>query len=131
MRVLLFRLRNVKKRKIVDVSFHISGRRHVTKKKSTSNHNCPSLIRHQGEVVLYLVSTSNHNSLHGLRRMPWLFYILFLHQTTTPSAPPGYRAGCFISCFYIKPQLECHSRYCDGVVLYLVSTSNHNRTWKT
>ncbi len=99
-------------------------------------------------VVLYLVSTSNHNLLRPWHIVRMLFYISFLHQTTT-----GWRASrgaqrlfyisflhqtttmlrrlpklssCFISRFYIKPQQAVDNMKSNEVVLYLVSTSNHN-----
>ena len=36
--------------------------------------------------------------------------------------------GCIISSFYIKPQQVAQLRLTLGVVLYLHSTSNHNRS---
>ena len=77
-----------------------------------------------------------------------LSYILFLHQTTTifcykecvtgclisyfyikpqlreSIAPSALR--CLISYFYIKPQLSSVSAKSNSVVLYPISTSNHN-----
>ena len=55
-----------------------------------------------------------------------LLYILILHQTTTILKIYNIWFCCFISWFYIKPQLQrC---YCSTsrVALYLDSTSNHN-----
>ena len=34
-------------------------------------------------IVLYRLSTSNHNSLRSVLQAVWLSYIVFLHQTTT------------------------------------------------
>ena len=75
-------------------------------------------------------------------------YIVFLHQTTTCSASRGITLHCLISSFYIKPQHLQHSYpravHClissfyikpqltfEGgfvviIVLYRLSTSNHN-----
>ena len=55
-----------------------------------------------------------------------LFYILFLHQTTTECLTLVQLRSCFISCFYIKPQHANFALQVYCVVLYLVSTSNHN-----
>ena len=55
-----------------------------------------------------------------------LSYILFLHQTTTYANDKVVMVGCLISCFYIKPQLPMIFSSIVVVVLYLVSTSNHN-----
>ena len=99
-------------------------------------------------VVLYLISTSNHNkTFQNLLQTP-LYYILFLHQTTTCHGTWRKHSCCIISYFYIKPQLllsatarrgRCIISYFyikpqlwhdvwlyDPVVLYLISTSNHN-----
>ena len=100
-------------------------------------------------VVLYLVSTSNHNYEWCNRCSRWCcliscFYIKPQLNTTLHKKA----VCCLISCFYIKPQLGRHSAvapnscliscfyikpqrgsctYMDrDVVLYLVSTSNHN-----
>ena len=95
---------------------------------STSNHNRTVTIGKLIAVVLYLVSTSNHNCMvfvtftfklfyilflhqtttsgNQVRKRAKLFYILFLHQTTTPSYFAPRPLSCFISCFYIKPQLH-------------------------
>ena len=55
-------------------------------------------------VVLYPLSTSNHNfvglQIYGI----WLSYILFLHQTTTLRGKDSLLPSCLISSFYIKPQ---------------------------
>ena len=77
-------------------------------------------------VVSYLDSTSNHN--YNLRDgdKRTLFHILILHQTTTLWQHHLGHDGCFISWFYIKPQLAEPSLYSSMVVSYLDSTSNHN-----
>ena len=56
-----------------------------------------------------------------------LYLIEILHQTTTQSTIDRNTAGCILSKFYIKPQLQM--RFFDDftVVSYRNSTSNHNR----
>ena len=100
------------------------------------------------EVVLYPYSTSNHNTLARLVCLLKLSYILILHQTTTATIEdlkssscfislfyikpqlvtsfPFYRSRCFISLFYIKPQHNSYTLVPISVVLYPYSTSNHN-----
>ena len=94
---------------------------------STSNHNFESLIMPVREVVLYPSSTSNHNHLPSHAWTWELFYILLLHQTTTKWSFDRLLDCCFISFFYIKPQLIFFFWRCKVVVLYPSSTSNHNR----
>ena len=93
---------------------------------STSNHNSPGMSSTRPIVVLYLCSTSNHN--HGRARMVGrgLSYIFVLHQTTTNRWFNRELARCLISLFYIKPQPADIYRAFLLVVLYLCSTSNHN-----
>ena len=103
-------------------------------------------------VVLYLHSTSNHNSTQWQPAINWLYYIFILHQTTTKSVHQCIwevlyyifilhqtttvpildflRSSCIISSFYIKPQLAYISYIMPIVVLYLHSTSNHNHRQK-
>ena len=50
---------------------------------STSNHNTLCSHHSKPEIVLYLFSTSNHNILMGWPIATRLSYISFLHQTTT------------------------------------------------
>ena len=50
---------------------------------STSNHNVISLFLAAMNVVFHFFSTSNHNSSTPLAFLPWLYFISFLHQTTT------------------------------------------------
>ena len=78
-------------------------------------------------VVSYLDSTSNHNSGSCCISGVTLFHILILHQTTTCRRIFRQMHGCFISWFYIKPQLHDTSIQKFQVVSYLDSTSNHNR----
>ena len=82
--------------------------------------------RWQTYVVSYLDSTSNHNFMTTSPRTWRLFHILILHQTTTLWQHHLGHDGCFISWFYIKPQLAEPSLYSSMVVSYLDSTSNHN-----
>ena len=121
-------------------------------------------------IVLYRLSTSNHNCKLYLTDTILLSYIVFLHQTTTLvctlillpyclissfyikpqliSTPFLYLKDCLISSFYIKPQLsvissstraDClissfyikpqhcsHNGVLKSIVLYRLSTSNHN-----
>ena len=56
-------------------------------------------------VALYLDSTSNHNMSANVNQSTPLLYILILHQTTTKSFVTFSFLRCFISWFYIKPQL--------------------------
>ena len=55
-------------------------------------------------IVLYRLSTSNHNQCWIIVFVIQLSYIVFLHQTTTVETTPMWRANCLISSFYIKPQ---------------------------
>ena len=101
-------------------------------------------------IVLYLFSTSNHNLKRKIAALSELSYISFLHQTTTGCHTSGSRGrlsyisflhqtttgwlsqsrsrNCLISLFYIKPQPLLRARYTRCIVLYLFSTSNHNRS---
>ena len=56
-----------------------------------------------------------------------LYYIFILHQTTTIHWLIYYQRSCIISSFYIKPQHTNITHCWSSVVLYLHSTSNHNR----
>ena len=76
--------------------------------------------------ALYLFSTSNHNLARCALRLEMLLYIFFLHQTTTVLAYTCHSSRCFISFFYIKPQLLGELLLLVPVALYLFSTSNHN-----
>ena len=77
-------------------------------------------------VVLFRLSTSNHN--HGAiwSNFIILSYIVFLHQTTTLLQLSRSPADCLISSFYIKPQRIIALCAPDSIVLYRLSTSNHN-----
>ena len=96
----------------------------------------------------YLISTSNHNILRSILMCARLLLISFLHQTTTHDRAGMNEYHCFLSHFYIKPQLRwlyVHgSSYCflshfyikpqhgqaekqhKFIASYLISTSNHN-----
>ena len=125
------------------------------------------------DIVLYRLSTSNHNHWTTLASLNLLSYIVFLHQTTTAASDVRWPYDCLISSFYIKPQLgswllvwvpyclissfyikpqpsctaplsvhHClissfyikpqrkgNSAETQWIVLYRLSTSNHNRWW--
>ena len=71
---------------------------------STSNHNCVCTLALMCLIVLYRLSTSNHNSDIAIHNIPKLSYIVFLHQTTTATSQSTTFQNCLISSFYIKPQ---------------------------
>ena len=71
---------------------------------STSNHNSYHTHNEHYYVVLYLHSTSNHNYFLELFFPMLLYYIFILHQTTTRVNTHEYSMCCIISSFYIKPQ---------------------------
>ncbi len=77
-------------------------------------------------VVLYSFSTSNHNKISRRFLLLKLFFIPFLHQTTTRKLCAHVEARCSLFLFYIKPQLRYLMVYAHRVVLYSFSTSNHN-----
>ena len=99
-------------------------------------------------IVLYRLSTSNHNLNSVKSTKNALSYIVFLHQTTTITAwgfsltilsyivflhqtTTGWLwwcvlRHCLISSFYIKPQPQDSQSICNIIVLYRLSTSNHN-----
>ena len=69
-------------------------------------------------VATFLVSTSNRNATTLLRSITRLLHFLFLHQTATWYSTFDPVTGCYISCFYIKPQ-PIHF-----ILLYLKEISN-------
>ena len=99
-------------------------------------------------IVLYRLSTSNHNRICLQTIYNILSYIVFLHQTTTAMLWRPLPSYCLISSFYIKPQLAARIRLSaynclissfyikpqlypvnysrQEIVLYRLSTSNHN-----
>ena len=77
-------------------------------------------------IASYLISTSNHNLPATLKESYQLLLISFLHQTTTGLIPPNKKKYCFLSHFYIKPQLSAVPAADDSIASYLISTSNHN-----
>ena len=79
-------------------------------------------------IVLYRLSTSNHNSITSASNRFKLSYIVFLHQTTTHSRETRAPSHCLISSFYIKPQHVMGITTLDCIVLYRLSTSNHNHS---
>ena len=72
---------------------------------STSNRNIEVGAQAGADVATFLVSTSNRNCLTFLNYTAKLLHFLFLHQTATVALCPILPVGCYISCFYIKPQL--------------------------
>ena len=115
---------------------------------STSNHNPTEGWESTSMIVLYCLSTSNHNFSVKETFAKVLSYIVFLHQTTTchahrsiikdclilsfyikPQHSPGTplcRLNCLILSFYIKPQPAGGRDNWSNIVLYCLSTSNHN-----
>ena len=55
-----------------------------------------------------------------------MLLISFLHQTTTFPKERVRRSNCFLSHFYIKPQLAGMTESQKVIASYLISTSNHN-----
>ena len=55
-----------------------------------------------------------------------LLHFLFLHQTATITCQFSAISCCYISCFYIKPQLFTAESGLQCVATFLVSTSNRN-----
>ena len=53
-------------------------------------------------------------------------YFVFLHQTTTNAVNKPKLCNCLISSFYFKPQLFSYNLAHLHIVLYRLSTSNHN-----
>ena len=73
-------------------------------------------------VFLHQTTTRRFNQLTKVV----LSYIVFLHQTTTLDVRRLDRVDCLISSFYIKPQLSERTINFKFIVLYRLSTSNHN-----
>ena len=87
----------------------------------------PILVEFIGIIVAtFLVSTSNRNLLVFPFQLLQLLHFLFLHQTATESMLFLNMAGCYISCFYIKPQRNVYYSPEFSVATFLVSTSNRN-----
>ena len=72
---------------------------------STSNHNPVFIVSEESTIASYLISTSNHNRYWGYKTKLELLLISFLHQTTTLCSGGFSSIHCFLSHFYIKPQL--------------------------
>ena len=93
---------------------------------STSNHNCTAITLSSFLlsyiVFLHQTTTLSFGYSCGLK----LSYIVFLHQTTTCDQPQCRQRNCLISSFYIKPQLSVKDDMPYNIVLYRLSTSNHN-----
>ena len=90
---------------------------------STSNHNAQISGDARVYVVSYLYSTSNHNCFRLFPLRYELFLIFILHQTTTPPLVFQILLSCFLSLFYIKPQLDllyCQIRHCCFLSLFYI-----------
>ena len=96
---------------------------------STSNHNSALSVVALQRIVLYFFSTSNHNKDLFINLCAELSYTSFLHQTTTKSSSTCPHTHCLILLFYIKPQQVGKTINFKDIVLYVFSTSNHNRDW--
>ena len=95
---------------------------------STSNHNSFRSVPVQCVIVLYLFSTSNHNPAPlALFAAEYCLISLFYIKPQLRGNEGKLISGCLISLFYIKPQLRGYESQLVTVVLYLFSTSNHNR----
>ena len=96
---------------------------------STSNHNClgAQLRGYLLSYIVFLHQTTTTSEFGDCTVV--LSYIVFLHQTTTGSCPQAAASHCLISSFYIKPQHVCKPLYKMDIVLYRLSTSNHNLTY--
>ena len=77
-------------------------------------------------VVYGSFPTSNHNSSRVIGCPNQLFMGLFLHQTTTFSAPLTATMCCLWVFSYIKPQRSSSASTCSCVVYGSFPTSNHN-----
>ena len=93
---------------------------------STSNHNLAVRLAKRLGIASYLISTSNHNQSLPHTASETLLLISFLHQTTTRVCWLLSVVNCFLSHFYIKPQLSAVPAADDSIASYLISTSNHN-----
>ena len=77
-------------------------------------------------VVSYWNSTSNHNFPRMTLLSIVLYLIEILHQTTTALRDRYSESRCILLKFYIKPQRFRRRIFCQFVVSYWNSTSNHN-----
>ena len=115
---------------------------------STSNRNVVDRHIRNRYVATYLLSTSNRNLRSFLVSLSSLLHIFFLHQTATVYIINTLQRCCYISSFYIKPQLvgtQAEQKKCCYissfyikpqlskvrhplrlVATYLLSTSNRN-----
>ena len=73
---------------------------------------------------LFLHQTATTENVKRTYRQ--LLHFLFLHQTATFDNSKICAEGCYISCFYIKPQLDGTFADYLSVATFLVSTSNRN-----
>ena len=93
---------------------------------STSNHNCE--IMTLWYAVLYFISFLHQTTTKGMRacKACTLYFISFLHQTTTKGTLFLHQCSCISFLFYIKPQQNLVNRIKHKVVFHFFSTSNHN-----
>ena len=73
---------------------------------STSNHNFPMLEIFTAMLLYILILHQTTTILSSKIHKLLLLYILILHQTTTMIMRSCFTSSCFISWFYIKPQLR-------------------------
>ena len=75
-----------------------------------------------------LISFLHQTTTNGIHRTTHkaLLLISFLHQTTTYGYDDNGIWDCFLSHFYIKPQLVTLMHKITLIASYLISTSNHN-----
>ena len=97
---------------------------------STSNHNPVARAVASRSIASYLISTSNHNLDGSINWRGTLLLISFLHQTTTQLHILTDDLNCFLSHFYIKPQPSRRTPRRTAIASYLISTSNHNLSWR-
>ena len=83
---------------------------------------------HWGGILLsYIVFLHQTTTITYERtKIKKLSYIVFLHQTTTRRTNDWIYPDCLISSFYIKPQHKVIGWRHWLIVLYRLSTSNHN-----
>ena len=93
---------------------------------STSNHN--NVPYNEIRKALYLIEILHQTTtLARCRRdRPSLYLIEILHQTTTKVVFAITLLRCILLKFYIKPQHFDKDSFCQNVVSYWNSTSNHN-----
>ena len=78
--------------------------------------------------IVFLHQTTT--SIECAHSLLLLSYIVFLHQTTTTLCLSFAGRNCLISSFYIKPQHAADKIELGSIVLYRLSTSNHNYSFR-